>query len=73
MERIRDSLLHLSDREAQVIQLYYGLGEDEQHSLEEIGRRIGVGRERVRQIRVRALRKIQRSVIPFAERAGARA
>jgi RNA polymerase primary sigma factor len=49
----------LSAREKNVIRLHFGLGEGECHTLEEIGVRYGISRERVRQIENAALRKIR--------------
>lgn len=58
----------LSDREKEVLRLRYGLGTDREYTLEEIGRRLSVTRERVRQIEARALQKLrtarQREEIP---------
>ena len=49
----------LTDREKEVLRLRYGLGTDREHTLEEIGRRLSVTRERVRQIEARALSKLR--------------
>ena len=49
----------LSDREKDVLRLRYGLGQDREYTLEEIGRRLSVTRERVRQIESRALQKLR--------------
>jgi RNA polymerase primary sigma factor len=49
----------LSDREKEVLRLRYGLGTDREYTLEEIGRRLSVTRERVRQIESRALEKLR--------------
>lgn len=48
-------LSRLSERESYVLRAYYGLGDGEVHSMAEIGRRLGLTRERVRQIRREAL------------------
>ena len=48
----------LGDRERQVIILRYGLGDHEPKTLEEIGRRLGLTRERVRQIELDSLRRL---------------
>lgn len=48
----------LSRREAMVIAMRFGLAGHDEHTLEEIGRQLGVTRERVRQIGARALRKL---------------
>jgi RNA polymerase primary sigma factor len=49
----------LGDREREVLRLRYGLGTDREYTLEEIGRRLSVTRERVRQIEARALQKLR--------------
>ena len=49
----------LNEREREVLRLRYGLGLDREHTLEEIGRRLSVTRERVRQIEARALAKMR--------------
>ena len=53
------ALAPLSDREKEVLRLRYGLGADHEYTLEEIGRRLSVTRERVRQIESRALQKVR--------------
>ena len=62
----------LSAREKSVIRLHFGLGNDSTHTLEEIGSRYGISRERVRQIESAALRKMRlsskaRQLRPFLE------
>jgi RNA polymerase sigma factor (sigma-70 family) len=52
------ALSALGDRERQVIVLRYGLGDHEPKTLEEIGRRLGLTRERVRQIELDSLRRL---------------
>lgn len=49
----------LSGREARVLRLYFGLGGEEPRSLEEIGKLLGVTRERVRQIKESALEDLR--------------
>jgi len=51
----------LNDREREVLRLRYGLGLDREHTLEEIGRRLSVSRERVRQIEAKARAKMRRA------------
>ena len=52
----------LSPREMEVLKAYYGLGDGQPLNLEEIGELYGLTRERVRQIKERALRRLRRSV-----------
>jgi RNA polymerase primary sigma factor len=49
----------LPPREAQVLRLRHGLGEDRPGTLEEVGARLGVSRERVRQLEAKALRRLR--------------
>jgi RNA polymerase primary sigma factor len=56
IQRILDTL---GEREAQVIRLYFGLGEEPPLTLEEIGKIMGITRERVRQIKERALHRLR--------------
>ena len=60
--RIEDILQTLSLREREVIKLRFGIGRDSTHTLEELGRRFKVTRERIRQIEIRALKKLQHPV-----------
>ena len=61
-EDVRRSLSVLSPREKQVVILYFGLGPEEAMTLEEIGRRVGLTRERIRQIKEKALEKMRGAV-----------
>ena len=56
---VERALAPLSDREKEVLRLRYGLGADREYTLEEIGKRLQVTRERVRQIESRALQKLR--------------
>ena len=56
---VERTLAPLSDREKEVLRLRYGLGADREYTLEEIGKRLSVTRERVRQIESRALQKLR--------------
>jgi RNA polymerase primary sigma factor len=58
-ERLRSVLRQLPVREREVIMLRYGLDGGRVHTLEELGRRFNVTRERIRQIEIRAIRKLQ--------------
>ena len=54
-------LARLPEREAHILQLRYGLLDGETHTLEEVGRQIGVTRERVRQLEAQALNRLRHS------------
>jgi RNA polymerase primary sigma factor len=55
---LHEALANLPEREQNVLTLRYGLGKEEPQSLEEIGRRLGITRERVRQIEATALERL---------------
>ena len=59
-ERISDLVSQLPYRERPILELRYGLEGNAPHTLEEVGRRFGVTRERVRQIETRTLRRLAR-------------
>jgi len=52
-------LATLTPREEQVLRLRFGIGERSDHTLEEVGTRFAVTRERIRQIEAKALRKLR--------------
>jgi RNA polymerase primary sigma factor len=56
---VERAMAPLNDREREVLRLRYGLGTDHEFTLEEIGRRLSLTRERVRQIEARALAKMR--------------
>ena len=58
-EQMEDILTSLSPREGRVLQLRFGLKDGKAHTLEEVGRKFGVTRERIRQIEAKALRKLR--------------
>jgi RNA polymerase primary sigma factor len=58
-EEIEKTLATLSEREKEVVKLYFGIGEETAHTLEEIGQRFNLTRERVRQIKEKALRRLK--------------
>ena len=65
----------LSSREEQVIRMRFGIGEGSEHTLEEVGHRFSVTRERIRQIEAKALRKLRhpsrsRKLNAFVENSG---
>jgi RNA polymerase primary sigma factor len=57
-QALKEALAALSDRERQVVVLRYGLADAEPKTLEEIGRRLGLTRERVRQIELDSLKRL---------------
>ena len=60
-DEINKTLDTLSEREKEVVRLYFGIGEDTSHTLEEIGQRFNLTRERARQIKEKALRRLKHS------------
>lgn len=58
-ETTSDLLENLSQREAKVLQMRFGIGMSHDHTLEEVGRQFDVTRERIRQIEAKALRKLR--------------
>jgi len=58
-EEVRRALNTLSEREAQVIRLYFGLDQEHSLTLEEIGEKFKLTRERVRQIKEKAIRRLR--------------
>ncbi len=58
-EKTATVLHQLTPREEQVIRMRFGIGEDSEHSLEEIKQRFSVTQERIRQIEARAMRKLR--------------
>ncbi len=58
-EKVERTLKVLTDREEEIIRLRFGIGRDMPYTLEEIGRVMGLSRERVRQIEATALKKVQ--------------
>ena len=58
-EALEAALGTLHAREAKVLRLYFGLGDEDPMSLEGIGSRLGVTRERVRQIKEQALKRLR--------------
>lgn len=58
-EEVERALSKLAGREAEVIKLYFGLDADEPLTLEEIGEKFNLTRERVRQIKEKAIRRLR--------------
>jgi RNA polymerase primary sigma factor len=57
--QIRKLLSGLSPREEKILRLRFGIGEDGECTLEEIGRQFGLSRERIRQIEAKALERLR--------------
>jgi len=69
-ERVEDALDSLTPREARVLRLRYGLEDGEDYTLEQVGEKLGLTRERIRQIQAQALRRLRhpsrsRNLKPF--------
>ena len=60
-DRVTGILATLSPREEKIIRLRFGIGEDAEYTLEEIGKRFNVSRERIRQIEKKALNRLRHS------------
>jgi RNA polymerase primary sigma factor len=60
-DRVTNILETLSPREEKIIRLRFGIGEDAEYTLEEIGKRFNVSRERIRQIEKKALNRLRHS------------
>lgn len=61
-ERIEEVLRTLTEREAKVIRLRFGIGDGYPRTLEEVGTEFQVTRERIRQIEAKALRKLRHPI-----------
>jgi RNA polymerase primary sigma factor len=61
MQTADQALQVLAPREKEIIRMRFGIGEDAEHTLEEIGQRFGLSRERIRQLEDKALNKLKRS------------
>jgi RNA polymerase primary sigma factor len=73
LDRFRNAELEralstLPPRDARILRLYFGLEGDREHTLDEIGKLLGVTRERVRQLRDRALRRLREGSVGEALR-----
>jgi RNA polymerase primary sigma factor len=60
-DQVKTILMTLSPREEKIIRLRFGIGEDAEYTLEEIGKRFNVSRERIRQIEKKALNRLRHS------------
>ena len=68
-KKTRDLLSLLGPREEQILRLRFGIGFPSGYTLEEIGKRFGISRERVRQIEERAVKKLKYPIRSEPERA----
>jgi RNA polymerase primary sigma factor len=57
--QVERALATLSPKEKEILRLRFGIGEEGEHTLEEVGKRFAVTRERIRQIEAKALRKLR--------------
>jgi RNA polymerase primary sigma factor len=57
--QVERALSTLSPKEKEILRLRFGIGEEGEHTLEEVGKRFSVTRERIRQIETKALRKLR--------------
>jgi len=61
-DQVTGVLRALTPREEQVIRMRFGIGDGSEHTLEEVGQRFSVSRERIRQIEANALRKLRQAL-----------
>ncbi|MCX5713306.1 MAG: sigma-70 family RNA polymerase sigma factor [Candidatus Omnitrophica bacterium] len=66
-ERVNNLLDMMTDREREILDMRFGLDKQKSHTLAEVAKKIGVSRERVRQIEEAALKKL-RSFVQNQER-----
>jgi len=59
VDHIRKLLAGLSPREEKILRLRFGIGEDGEYTLEEIGKQFGLSRERIRQIEAKAIERLR--------------
>jgi len=64
-EQIENSLSKLSDRETEILKMRFGLNDGKEYTLEEVGERFNVTRERIRQIESKALKKLQQPRLSY--------
>jgi len=60
--RIEQVLSSLTEREEKIIRMRFGIGVSSEHTLEEVGKYFNLTRERIRQIEIKALRKLRHPV-----------
>lgn len=59
--KVNEALSNLSDREEDILRMRFGIGYDDSYTLDEIGSRYSLTRERIRQIERRALKKLRQN------------
>ena len=69
-EQVAASLDTLKDREREVVKMYFGIGSDDSMDLDEIAEKFGLSRERTRQIKEKAVRRLRhrsrsRKLVPY--------
>ena len=62
---VNDIVDVLSDRERYVIEMYYGINNKKEHTLNEIGKEMKISAERVRQVKLSAIRKLRSKIMLF--------
>jgi RNA polymerase primary sigma factor len=62
-QQIDELLVHITDREQEVIKLRFGVGTSHPHTLQDVGVKMKISRERVRQIQDKALNKLKKAAI----------
>jgi RNA polymerase primary sigma factor len=65
--QVERALATLSPKEREILRLRFGLGDGREHTLEEVGQRFAVTRERIRQIEMGALRKLHPTLRVLSE------
>jgi len=59
-EKILELFINLTNKEKEILLKRYGINNDRPESLEEVGKELHISRERVRQLELRAMRKLKR-------------
>lgn len=57
-DALQEAIKLLNPREQKIIEMYYGLGTNEEHNLDQIAEKFGITRERIRQIKYKAISKL---------------
>ncbi|NLB34473.1 MAG: RNA polymerase sigma factor RpoD/SigA [Elusimicrobia bacterium] len=62
-QQLEELLVHISPREREVIRLRFGVGTSHPHTLQDVGEKLNISRERVRQIHKKALDKLKKAAV----------